>query len=174
MRFDEQDACSDSGDVAVLAARVRNLEDREAIRNLIAAYGPSVDRGDAAAAAALWHEDGRYDVGGFGICRGREEIGTLLDGDVHHQLIGGGAAHVLSPVWIDVQGDRAEAAGYSCVFRWTGSAFEVFRVAANRWSFRRGADGWRAEERINRLLDGDDVARALLLPPAAKPGGEAE
>ena len=145
-----------------LAARVRALEDREAIRDLIAAYGPAADRGDSAGAAALWQEEGRYDVGGYGISQGRAAIAALMEGDTHQGLIAGGVAHVLSPPRITLDGDRATAVGYSCVFRRTGDAFEAYRIAANRWTLSRGAEGWRVDERINRLLDGDAAARALL------------
>ena len=151
-----------------LAARLRELEDREAIRNLIASYGPVADRGDAAAAAALWAEDGLYDVGGFGVYRGQGALEAMLLGKSHQTLIAGGAAHVLSPVEVRLQGDTATAIGYSCVFCWTGERFEVYRVSANRWRLRRGAGGnWQVELRENRLLNGD--ADALVLLSAAPP-----
>jgi hypothetical protein len=147
---------------AALEVRLRALEDREAIRDLIASYGPAVDSGDSDGAAALWHEDGRYDVGGFGVSTGRGAIAALMEGETHQSLIAGGAAHVLSPLRIVLDGGRAIATGYSCVFRWTGHAFEAHRIAANRWALSRGADGWRVDERVNRLLDGHAAARALL------------
>jgi uncharacterized protein (TIGR02246 family) len=147
---------------SALEVRLRALEDREAIRDLIASYGPAVDSGDSDRAAALWHENGRYDVGGFGVKTGRDAIAALLEGETHQALIVSGAAHVLSPLRITLDGDRAIATGYSCVFRWTGTAFEAHRISANRWTLKRGHHGWRVEERVNRLLDGDAAARALL------------
>jgi len=53
-----------------LARRITALEDQEAIRDLLARYGPLADAGDCAGAAALWTEDGVYEVGGFGEYRG--------------------------------------------------------------------------------------------------------
>lgn len=150
-------------DIHQLAARLRALEDREAIRDVIAAYGPAVDRGDSAGAAALWNEGGSYDVGGYGTCEGQAAITALMDGPTHRDLIAGGAAHVLSAPKISVVGDNAVAVNYSCVFRHTGAAFEVYRVAANRWTLSRDGDGgWRVDQRVNRLLDGDEAARLLL------------
>lgn len=61
-------------------SRIGRLEDIEAIRNLIASYGPLADSGDAAGVAALWTEDGEYDVGGYGIAKGRMAIAALIDG----------------------------------------------------------------------------------------------
>jgi len=146
-----------------LASRLRALEDREAIRNLIASYGPAADRGDVTAAAALWAEDGCYDVGGFGLHRGRGAVEALLWGESHQALIAGGAAHVLSPVEIHLHGDTATAIGYSCVFRWTGEGFAAHRISANRWRLRRGAGGnWLVEQRESRLLNGDAEALSLL------------
>jgi len=52
-------------DIATLASRLQTLEDREAIRELVAQYGPLADCGDAQALAALWCEDGAYEVVGF-------------------------------------------------------------------------------------------------------------
>jgi hypothetical protein len=40
--------------------------------------------------------------------------------------------------------------------------FEVFRVSSNRWELRKSDGQWRVQRRTNRLLDGDEAARALL------------
>ncbi|WP_375195119.1 nuclear transport factor 2 family protein [Sphingobium sp.] len=145
-----------------LAARIAALEDREAIRDLIARYGPLADSGDCAGAAALWTEDGIYEVGGFGSYQGRTAIRALLEGESHQQLIHGGAAHVLSPPVIDLDGDRAAARTYSVVFRKAEDGWEAHRVSANLWQLMRTAEGWKVACRINRLLDGSADARALI------------
>ncbi|MET0137385.1 MAG: nuclear transport factor 2 family protein, partial [Sphingobium sp.] len=74
----------------------------------------------------------------------------------------GGAAHMLGPPRIAIEGDAAVAVCYSCVTRWTGKAFELYRVAANRWTLRREDGDWRIVDRRNRLLDGAPEARELL------------
>jgi len=142
--------------------RLRALEDREAIRNLIASYGPLADSGNAEAVAALWVEDGSYAVGGMTEAKGRAAIAALIDGDTHRALMAAGCAHLLGPVAIDLDGDRAVARGHSVVFRKTPSGFEVWRVSANRWELVRTDDGWRVERRVNTPLDGSEVAQALL------------
>ncbi|WP_156839550.1 nuclear transport factor 2 family protein [Novosphingobium aquimarinum] len=149
-------------EIAGLRAEVAALRDRQAIADLIANYGPAVDRGDSEGAAALWASDGSYDLGDMGVARGQDAIAALFEADLHQGLIANGAAHMLGPPRIAITGDRAVAVCYSCVARWTGTAFELYRVAANRWSLRRDTEGWRIINRENRLLDGSKDARALL------------
>ncbi|MFT4054846.1 MAG: nuclear transport factor 2 family protein, partial [Novosphingobium sp.] len=129
---------------------------------LIHGYGPLVDAGDSAGAAALWSPDGCYDVGGHGVYTGRAAIAALLDGDEHRSLVAGGVAHVLSAPVITLDGDGATALTYSLVLRRDGAKWEAHRVAANRWRLVRTHEGWRVAERVNRLLDGDADALALL------------
>lgn len=142
--------------------RLIALEDREAIRNLIASYGPLADSGDAEAVAALWTEEGSYAVGGMAEAKGRAAIAALINGDTHRTLIADGCAHLLGPVAIDLADDRAVARGHSVVLRNGTSGFEVWRVSANRWELVRTTDGWRVERRVNAPLDGSEAARALL------------
>jgi uncharacterized protein (TIGR02246 family) len=145
-----------------LAARLQALEDREAIRDLIARYGPAADSGDSEGVAALFDTAGVYAVGGMGESRGRPAIAALLDGPVHRQLLADGCAHLLGPVAIDLAGDTATARGLSLVFRWNGSNWDAVRVSANRWQLARGDAGWAVTRRDNALLDGDATARGLL------------
>lgn len=150
--------------MADLEQRLQALEDREEIRQLIASYGPLADCGAAQDVAALWSEDGRYGVAGFADASGRDEIAGLIDGAYHQQLMADGCAHLLGPVAIDLSGDSATARGHSVVLRWNGAAFEVLRVAANRWALARIEGRWQVTRRDNALLQGDAAARELLRP----------
>ena len=145
--------------------RLRALEDRAAIANLIAAYGPLADTGNGAALARLWVEDGEYDIGGFGRVKGHAGLAAMLDNDVHRGLMDQGCAHVLSPHRIDLQGDTAMAVGYSIVMRKSGDAYEPWRVSSNRWWLVRTPSGWRVRRRENTPLDGTQDARNLLEMP---------
>jgi uncharacterized protein (TIGR02246 family) len=153
-----------AGQIAALAARLAAVEDREAIRQLIASYGPLADSGNAAALARLWTEDGEYEVVGFTTARGHTEIAALIEGPVHRQLMADGCAHLLGPVAVEVSGDTALARGHSVVLRAAPGGFEAHRVSANRWRLVRTAQGWRVAHRANALLDGAEAARALLAP----------
>lgn len=145
-----------------LADRLRALEDREAIRDLIARYGPLADNGDAEAVAALFTEDGIYAVGGMGEAQGRAAIAALITGPVHQALMAGGCAHVLTSPAIDLDGDRAAARCHSIVFRHEDGEWVPVRVAANRWALVRGNTGWQVTRRDNALLDGSVAPRALF------------
>lgn len=155
--------------IEALAARLQALEDREAIRNVIARYGPLADCGDAQAMAALWTEEGTYEVVGFATARGRTEIAALIDGPYHRDLMADGCAHLLGPVAVTVDGDSATAVGHSVVFRHHEGTFSAFRVAANCWTLQRDADDghWRVRHRANALLDGAEAARVLLSAPVS-------
>lgn len=145
-----------------IAERLRTLEDREAIRDLIARYGPLADAGDPQAVAALWSEDGSYTVGGMGEARGRSAIAALISGPMHQSLLDDGCAHVLTSPAIDLAGDSAVARCHSVVFRHEDGEWAAVRVSANRWELARTSAGWRVVRRENALLDGAAAARALL------------
>lgn len=147
-----------------LESRLAELEDRESIRNLIASYGPLADTGDAAAIAALWAEDGVYEVGGYGEHTGHAAIAALFTAGTHLALMRDGCAHLLGPLHISLEGECATAIGHSCVFRHGSSGFEAWRVSANRWHLEKTCSGWRVRRRINRPLDGTEAARLLLAP----------
>jgi uncharacterized protein (TIGR02246 family) len=145
-----------------LEARLRTLEDREAIRDLIARYGPLADSGDTEGVAALFAEEGTYAIAGMGEASGRAAIAELIAAPMHQQLMAEGCAHLLGPVAIDLDGDTAIARGHSIVLRWDDTAFEVHRVSANRWELKRTPQGWLVTRRENALLQGEAAARALL------------
>jgi len=144
-----------------LSETLRVLEDEREIIRLISSYGPAVDSGQSEVAAAIWTETGVYDTDGA-VWTGRAEIAAMIEGDGHQQLIAGGAAHVVGVPHIVVTGHRAVATCYSRVFRYVDGAFEVWRVAVNRWELVRTPEGWRTAYRTNRLINGSDEARALL------------
>lgn len=144
------------------AARLQALEDREAIRDLIARYGPRADSGDAAGVAALFAADGVYAVGGMGEARGHAAIAALIEGPEHRALMARGCAHVLGAPAIELDGDRATARCHSVVLARAGQGWEPVRVSANRWLLQRSPAGWRVTRRDNALLDGSEAARVLL------------
>ncbi len=150
--------------MAALQQRLQALEDREAIRQLIARYGPAVDSQRLQDAAAIWAEDGRYSVAGFGTHQGRAALTALLQAPHHQQLLADGCAHVLSPLHIQLDGDEAVAVGYSCVFRHQAETghYVAERVAANRWLLQKQGGQWQVSLRENALLDGSAAAHAVL------------
>lgn len=101
---------SPSTDLQSLAARVQVLEDREAIRALILAYGQAHDHRDYRTFASLFATNGEW-VGGLGSAKGPEAIFELMDRTIGHdpQPNGSGTYHVMSNEQIDIDGDLASA-----------------------------------------------------------------
>src|SRR5690606_13414251 len=82
----ERRTAMDEQRLAALEARLRLLEDEREIQRLVAAYGPLVDGGRAEGVAALWTEDGVYDVDGL-FMSGRAEIAAMVRSAPHQNLI---------------------------------------------------------------------------------------
>lgn len=156
-----------------LTARLTALEDRQAIADLIAGYGPAVDTLDGPATASLWADAGKYDIAPDMLLEGRAAISGIATLDQHRGYVAQGCGHLLSPHRIVVTGATATAQGYSMVvLHDPGSGtWQVARASANLWHLRKTDDGWQVVTRKVRLLDGDDEARALLTwaPPAGDP-----
>lgn len=151
--------------MAEIDRRLRELEDRAAIANLIAAYGPLADTGNGAELAQLWVEAGEYEIGGFGLVKGHEALAAMMDSEIHRGLMEQGCAHMLSPHRIELSGDKAVAVGYSVVMRMIGETYEPWRVSSNRWWLVRTKAGWRVKRRENTPLDGTVAARSILEMP---------
>ena len=144
--------------------RLQRLEDRAAIADLLAHYGPRADSGNADGVARLWTPDGIYAVGGYGEASGHSAIGDLIRSPTHQGLMQSGCAHILSSPAIELAGDQATARNYSVVYRSDGDSFTAWRVSANRWALIRTDAGWRVARRDNAPLNGEAAARALLQP----------
>lgn len=93
--------------MATLEERVQLLEDREAIRELIATYCRGVDGRNEELFMSIWAEDAKYLIGGqFGDHVGTEQINGILHGlwtaftEMHHYA---------TNVVIEVDGDTARA-----------------------------------------------------------------
>ena len=151
--------------IAALEARLRAVEDQLAIVELVASYGPLVDSGDADGAAALWTEDGVYDVD-TGTYAGHAGLSAMVRSRQHQGLLARGCAHVSSIPQVRVRADTAVAITHSQLLtRDEQGGFQVLRATAHRWELVRTSEGWRVQRRTSRLLDGSAAARELLRSP---------
>ncbi len=93
-----------------LAKRVQVLEDREAIRALILAYGQAHDHRDYKTFASLFATNGEW-VGGLGSAKGPDAIFALMDKTIGHHPMpnGSGTVHLLTNDQIVINGDQASA-----------------------------------------------------------------
>lgn len=143
-----------------LEQRLRAIEDRIAIQDLIARYGPAVDAGIEEKVSELWDDDGWYRIDGAELTA--PGIGSLVHLDTHRDYLDAGCAHLLSAPRVEIDGETAVAVNHSCVLTRSDGQWNAVRVSANRWELVRTSEGWRVHGRTARLLDGSTDARALL------------
>lgn len=146
-----------------LEQRVQELEDREAIRQAICGYGYAVDGCNAEAVGSFYTDDGVYAVGDVGTMAGRETIEAITRSESHLSLVHGGCAHMSSPPYILIEGDRAVATCHTMVPVNRADGFVIARLSASRIRLERQDEGgWKIVHRQNRMQDGGQEGPAML------------
>src|SRR5689334_235491 len=90
-----------------MEARVRRLEDLQAIQQLFIDYGEHLDAGDFEAYSALFADDGEVLLGPLGRARGREAIKNLMTTNLGDAV--GTTFHIVSSPRIALAGDTAKS-----------------------------------------------------------------
>ncbi|GLV85430.1 hypothetical protein Slala03_51190 [Streptomyces lavendulae subsp. lavendulae] len=130
-------------DALGLDRRLRELEDKEALRGLLVRGWRALDRKDWHAWAACWAEDGVLEFGPWGTTYGREAIRATVEGA--ESALPGMQHHILN-LHVEVDGDRASGIGYMwfvAVTRPGGESSPSSMGGAYAWEFRRDPDcGW--------------------------------
>jgi hypothetical protein len=156
--------------------RLRAIEDRLEIYNLIASHPPSADTGASAYTEFAYAEDGVFDRGpDLSGATGNKAIAASLQSDGHQAAIAGGIAHFTGLPHIVLDGDSAVVTSYLQILtpRKSGEPVEVpnhgasrgyhiHRVVTNRWELARTPSGWKIKRRTLRLVDGSEPAREIL------------
>jgi hypothetical protein len=159
-----------------LEERIREIEDRFEIYNLIASHPPSADTGAGDYTASVWAEDGEFDRGAdFPAPKGRAAIAAGSSNPEHHRALEYGIAHFAGLPYVRVADDTAFAISYLQIVvpdrvgpefdvpnHGKTRGFHIHRISANRWDFVRAADGWKIKRRRLRSLDGAEAAREIL------------
>jgi SnoaL-like domain len=159
-----------------LERRIRDIEDRLEIYNLIAGHPPSADTGADYYAEAVYTEDGIFDRGAnLSGATGNKAIAASLKSEAHQAAIAGGLAHFTGLPHIALHGDTAIVTSYLQILipNKTGEAVEVpnhgasrgyhiHRVVTNRWDLVRTEQGWKIKRRSLRLVDGSEPSRDIL------------
>lgn len=144
-----------------LEARLRELEDREAIRDLIATYGFTADLAFDDEYVDQFVPDGEYDTGTT-IYRGHEQLRDFISdpNGAHKRLaVGRGSLHTNVNAVVRVDGDSAWAEAYSVVFvRESAADFGIMIASYNHWDFARSDGRWRIVRRRKTTV-GDDIQR---------------
>ncbi len=159
-----------------LEDRIRVIEDRLEIYNLIASHPPSADTAGKDHIAACWVEDGVFDRGGMlSSPRGRDALANQVMSPEHQAAIAGGLAHFTGLPHVAIDGDTAVVTSYLQILvpqtqgdpvevpnHGSGRGFRIHRMTANRWELVRTPQGWRFKHRSTRQLDGSEPARRIL------------
>lgn len=158
-----------------LEDRIRLIEDRLAIYNLVASHPPSADTGADYYTRAVYAEGGTLDLGRGDPVVGGETIAAITQRPEHQAAIAGGLAHIVGLPHVEIDGDEAVATSYLQILmpdpngkpvelpnHGTSNGFRVHRVSANRWEFTRTRGGWKVKRRTLRTLDGTEPAREVL------------
>jgi hypothetical protein len=146
--------------IAALEARLQELEDKEAIREVFNTYGFAADTGEAKLYAETFTEDGVFDMG-RGSFAGRERFhNTILDPNGVHKLEieGKGSLHTTGAVTIRVKGLKAWAEGPTIVWVRDGKTFRVFTAAYNHWDLEKVHGRWEVARRVARAVGPDRAA----------------
>src|SRR5713101_456290 len=93
---------------ANLEERIRDIEDRLEIYNVIASHPPSADTGGNEHISASWVEDGVFDRGDvLSSARGRNAIADQVRSPEHQAAIARGLAHFTGLPHVAISGDTA-------------------------------------------------------------------
>jgi uncharacterized protein (TIGR02246 family) len=133
-----------------LEARVRRLEDLEAIRRLFADYRRALDGKDWDAYCRLFTEDGVFEANGRRF-EGREAIHAMLLGMLGTDLEAtrGDDVHIVANPVVEVDGDRATASlTWAYVVRGDGDRPVLLKLGHYDDALRREDGSWRFERRV--------------------------
>lgn len=161
-------ACTPSADprVAALEKRVQQLQDEQAIREVVIRYGEYLDARDYAGYASLFAKDGVW-TGGFGRATGPAAIQEMLEknlGKPEQGFINKANFHLMTTVVVEVDGDTAKTRSRYTFF--TASPDNRPTVAlAGRYvdEFVRENGAWKIKKRTTHGVipyrDGNDPNR---------------
>jgi len=88
-------------------ARLRRLEDLDAIRQLFVDYGHYLDFGDFAGYASLFADEGEVLLGPIGRAKGPENIRALMEKTMAGRS--GQSYHLIANPFVTLDGDRASS-----------------------------------------------------------------
>ena len=158
-----------------LENRLRAVEDKLEILNLIASHPPCSDTGSDHFVREMYMDDGAIDLGAGKGASGNVAVAAMVKEPGHQAAIAGGLAHFCGLPQIRLDGDTAVVTSYLQIITPHPTAepievpnhgatkgFRIHRVGANRWELVRTPTGWRIKRRTLRALDGSEPARDLL------------
>ncbi len=159
-----------------LEGRLRIVEDKLAIYELIASHPPSADTGHSEYTLSVYEEDGLFDRGPtLDGARGAKDIAAFIERPEHHEAIAAGLAHFAGLPLIDLRGDSAIVTSYLQIVHLdhsgeprdlpnhgTSTGYRIHRAVVNRWELHRIGGRWRVARRTLLPVDGSRAHQTLL------------
>lgn len=156
--------------------RLRAIEDKLAIHDLLAAHPPSADTGAAEYTRSVYLEDGVFDRGPtLDGAKGAADIAAFIQRPEHHEAIQAGLAHFVGLPLVHLHGDTATATSYLLIVHLdhaasprelpnhgTSLGYRIHRAVVNRWELVRQAGRWMIAKRTLLPVDGSDGHQQLL------------
>lgn len=165
-----------TADMSELERRLRIVEDKLAIYELVASHPPSADTGAADYTISVYHEDGVFDRGPtLDGARGAKEIAAFIQRPEHAAAIRGGLAHFSGLPLVDLRGDAAVVTSYLMIVHLDhegeprglpnhgdSTGYRIHRAVVNRWELERRDGRWIIKKRTLLPVDGSDIHQQLL------------
>ncbi|MGY2374008.1 nuclear transport factor 2 family protein [Pseudomonas sp. SDO524_S393] len=159
-----------------LEARLRIVEDKLAIYELIASHPPSADTGHADYTRSVYQPDGVFDRGPtLDGAQGAKDIAAFILRPEHEAAIRGGLAHFAGLPLIDLRGDSAIVTSYLMIVHLddqgparelpnhgVSTGYRIHRAVVNRWELERQDQRWTIARRTLLPVNGADIQRELL------------
>lgn len=156
--------------------RLRLVEDKLAIYELIASHPPSADTGAAAYTRSVYAEDGIFDRGpNLDGASGAADIAAFITRPEHRRAIAGGLAHFSGLPLVDLRGDLAIVTSYLMIVHLDHEGmprelpnhgmslgYRIHRTVVNRWELERRDGRWIIVRRTLIPVDGSWPHQRLL------------
>lgn len=139
-------------EIEALKSKVRELSDKEAIRDLLARYGFCFDLGRYDAFYDLWADDAVFRTDGPDgeiEMKGKEGLKEVFGSAPLKYMA---SQHLQLEYVIKVDGDMAEAVGFQLITVHRGDRPAVDRTGVRRFKFRRIDGEWRISEAVSRIM----------------------
>jgi len=165
-----------TSDAHDLESRLRTVEDKLAIYELIASHPPSADTGAADYTIGVYEKDGVFDRGPqLDGAQGADAIAAFIQRPEHAEAIRGGLAHFTGLPLVDLRGDSAIVTSYLMIVHLdhqgeprelpnhgTSMGYRIHRAVVNRWELNRHDGRWMIAKRTLLPVDGSEAHQALL------------
>jgi hypothetical protein len=154
--------------------RLRAIEDRLDILNLLAGSALSSDVASEAYWQSMFAHNAEMDRGGGHAVANRKQIMEIVRGTNQAAAIKSGMAHSLALPHIRIDGDHAVATGYLQVLvldpnsptvtlagKGSRQALVTYHLTVNRWELERTEQGWQVSRRVIRPIATEEAGEML-------------